>query len=345
MSKTLETPCLAPSRGLSSEFKYDFALGGWTSFSKASLYSAREKYGAVAALELHKRHCEIDDFVKNLITTIQTIFNLKGYDTVTIGEVLDVWDELTGIESTILERSKTINRRKITKCLWKTDPIDVSDWNLAFMNILTKAINPEVTFERPKAMCAGDPYCEYVWKLGVSTELPKGEEKITLQLQTPCAAPKRGISWDLKYNFAMKGFADFNRGWLYAVREKYGPAAALEIFDMSCKFDNATKGLVQTFQTILKIEGNDCVTIGEVLDVWDEISGYEGNVILERSPTINRRKVVRCPWLVKYHDIGNYAWYFKDIMGKTVNPKATLEMPKKMCAGDPYCDYIWRIEE
>ncbi len=68
-------------------------------------------------------------------------------------------------EYTILERSKTINRIKVTKCPWKTEPKDISDWVLIFNNIVNKTINPKATLERPKAMCAGDSYCEYVWKI------------------------------------------------------------------------------------------------------------------------------------------------------------------------------------
>ncbi len=42
---------------------------------------------------------------------------------------------------------------------------DISDNSLILLDIIYKTINPKVTVERPKAMCAGDPYCEYVWKL------------------------------------------------------------------------------------------------------------------------------------------------------------------------------------
>jgi len=335
---------MAKKMPIPMELKYSFAIGVWTSEYKGFLYALREKYGAAAALEILGRVYEMGDRVKNLTNTLLTIFNLQDNDAETIGEVLDIWDEFTGIDSTILERSKILNRRKVVKCPFNTEPTDLSDWNLPFMNILTKTINPKVTFERPKAMCAGDLHCEYVWKLEENGQ-SKGEElPIFRKLETPCAAPRRGIPWELKYNFAMRNFTDFAKGYVHANRDKYGPTAALEIFDMHCKEGDRVKNLSKLIQKIFNLNGNDAVTIGEVIDVWDEICGYE-NIIIERSETINRRKVTKCPWTVKYKDVGNYAWYFKDQMGKGVNPKATLEMPKKMCAGDPYCDYIWRIEE
>ena len=345
MVSKLETPCAAPKRGLPWELKYNFAIGGWTdSAHRGNLYAIREKYGAAAALEIYERACKEDDRVKNLTNTILTIFNIKENDAETIGQWWDIWDEFTGIESTILERSKTINRRKVIKCPFKTGYKDISNWNLTFVNIVTEIINSEAIFDRPKAMCAGDSYCEYIWKLEESTSLKGDVEPLAKKLETPCAAPKRGLSAELKYNFAMKCFTDFSKGRLYAFREKYGAAATLEIFDMLMRKGDRAQNLTNTIRTIFKLEVNDAETIGEVLDIWDEICGYE-SFILERSKVINRRKVIRCPFKVKYHDIGNYAWPMKDIMGKTVNPNSNLEMRKKMCAGDPYCDYIWRIEE
>ncbi|MFX1519651.1 MAG: hypothetical protein ACFFCD_07005 [Promethearchaeota archaeon] len=344
MAKQLETPCAAPTRGLPFELRYDYMLGGWITGARGFLYMLRDKYGPAETLKIFERVYTMDDRVKILANTIRTVFNLQGNDCKTIGEVFDIWDEITGIESTILERSPTINRRKVTKCPWKTEPKDVSDWFLPFFNTITETINSKATLERPKAMCAGDPYCECVWKLEESTLIEGSEDAITKKLETPCAAPKKGIPWGQKYDFVMRNCADDFKRRLYAIREKYGPAAAVEIYAMQCKEGDRIKNMTNALLKVFNLQGTDCVTIGEVLDVWDELCGYE-SFILERSPTINRRKVTKCPWKVDYKDIGEYAFAMKDVMGKTVNPKATLEVPKKMCTGDPYCDYIWRIEE
>ena len=147
------------------EFKYGYAMGGWTEASKELLLLVREKYGAAAALEIFDMVCNEGERVKKLTTAIRTLFNLEENDAETLGEVLDIWDEFTGIDSTILDRSNTINRRKVTKCPWVTAPRDLSEWFLPFYSIVTKTINPKATLERPKAMCAGDPYCEYTWKI------------------------------------------------------------------------------------------------------------------------------------------------------------------------------------
>jgi len=148
------------------EAKYQFSIGGWADTAhRGWLYALREKYGAAAALENFERVCNEGDRVKMLTTTILTIFNPKGNDAETIGEVLDIWDELIGYESSILERSPTINRRKVIKCPFKTGYKDISEWNLPFINILTKTINPKATVERPKGLCAGDPNCEFIFTI------------------------------------------------------------------------------------------------------------------------------------------------------------------------------------
>ena len=145
------------------ETKYKFAVGGYHAAIKGILTLTRENYGAEAALERYERFCKIDDRVKNVTNTIRTVFKIEGNDAETIGQFFDIWAELTDQEVIILERSKTINRIKYIKCPWSTpDPKDISDWSIIYVDIINKAINPTATVERPKGMCAGDPYCEYV---------------------------------------------------------------------------------------------------------------------------------------------------------------------------------------
>ena len=336
---------MAKKMPIPMELKWNFAIGGWTDLAhRGPLYELREKYGAAAALEIFERVCKEGDRVKRLIYTILTIFNLMDNDAETIGDVLDIWDEIYGYESSILERSPIINRRKVIKCPFKTEHKDISEWNLSFTKIITQTINPKLTFERSKAMCEGDPSCEYVWKLEENIQLKGDEEPIAKTLETPCVAPKRGLPWELKYNFAMKGFSDFNRGFMYAIREKYGAEAVLELYERVSKMGDRAKNLTNTLLKIFNIEGNDAETIGEWWDIWGEILGYE-SVIVERSPTINRRKVIKCPLKMEYKDIAEWALPFHRIITKTINPKLTVERPKAMCEGDPYCEYVWKLEE
>ena len=147
------------------ELKYDFAMKSNASVVKGFLYAIREEYGADAVLKLYERVCRMDNRIEKLTHTLITIFKLEGNDAETIGQWWDIWGELYGHEYTILERSKTISRVKYTKCPWTTQPKDISDWALIYVNIVNKTINPKATLERPKAMCAGDPYCEYITRI------------------------------------------------------------------------------------------------------------------------------------------------------------------------------------
>lgn len=147
------------------ELKYDFAMRGYSSIKRGFLHLIRNKYGAAATLELLEELYRTDDRLKNLTNVILEIFKIKGNDAETIANFLDIWGELCGFESTSIERSKTFYRVKITKCPWKTQYKDISDWPLIWNDIILKTINPKLTVDRPKKMCAGDPYCEYVYKL------------------------------------------------------------------------------------------------------------------------------------------------------------------------------------
>ena len=343
MTEKMEPPYPARKRGIPLELRYEYAKNAWADAIKALTYEVREKYGAAAALEIFDMVCNEDDRVKKLTNAIRTLFNLEENDAETLGEVIDIWDEFTGIDSTILERSNTINRRKVTKCPWVTEPRDLSEWFLPFIRIVTKTINPKATLERPKSMCAGDSYCEYVWKLEESTQF-KGEEKpMAEKLETPCATPKRGLSWRLKSDFAWRNFTDFtHRGFLYAIREKYGAAATLEIWEKYLKM--AVKNLTNLILKVFKIEGNDMEAITKWYDIWGELCGNE-YTWLERSKTIARQKFTKCPWKTEHKDISDWGVPFINIVNKTINPKATFQRPKAMCAGDPYCEYVYKIEE
>ena len=147
------------------ETKYKFAVGGYHAAIKGLLHLTREKYGADAALEIYERFCKEGDRVKNFTNTILEVFKIEGNDAEAIAKWYDIFYELTGMEGTALEKSETFLRVKVTKCPWKTDYKDISDWDLNFADMVDKTINPKATVERPKAMCAGDPYCEFVHKI------------------------------------------------------------------------------------------------------------------------------------------------------------------------------------
>jgi hypothetical protein len=148
-----------------SELKLDFFKTAYHSIHKGFMYVIRDEFGAATALKLLEILYKRDDRVKNLVNFIKDVFKIEGNDLEALATWVDFWNELTGIEGTWLERSKTILRGKVTKCPFKTGYKDLSDHIYIWMNIVVKTINPKMTVERPKGMCAGDPYCEYIHKI------------------------------------------------------------------------------------------------------------------------------------------------------------------------------------
>jgi hypothetical protein len=166
MAKNSELTYPAPKRGLPWELKFKFAQGQLTTLFKGIMNEIREKYGAAAALEIAEKVWKRENRVKKMVQTLKDVFRIEGNDIGAIQKWWEVYWELVGQEVTILEQSKTFTRSKITKCPWSTpEPKDINDWEKIFNSIVSKTINPKITVERPKAMCAGDPYCEYVWKI------------------------------------------------------------------------------------------------------------------------------------------------------------------------------------
>ena len=148
------------------ELKYKFLKGMLTTFFKGVMYEIREKDGATAALEFFERIWKMEDRVKNMTNTIKDVFKIEDNDMEAIAKWFDIYNELTGTEATRLELSKTFNKVRCPMgCAWHTKPKDISDWVLIFFGIIVKTLNPKATIERPKGMCLGDPYCEYVTKI------------------------------------------------------------------------------------------------------------------------------------------------------------------------------------
>jgi hypothetical protein len=147
------------------ELKADFRLRGWTSLFKGLMFTIREKYGAAAALEIIERIWKMDNRTENLTNFFLTTFKIEGNNGKTMAKWWDIWYELTGSENITLEQSEKIYRNKVTKCPWKTKYTDISDWCKIYTSIVDKTINTKTTVERPKAMCLGDPHCEWVAKI------------------------------------------------------------------------------------------------------------------------------------------------------------------------------------
>ena len=155
---------------------------------------------------------------------------------------------------------------------------------------------------------------------------------------------KISIPLELKYDFAIRGYASFVARILHAIREKYGSAEALEIYERTCKMGDSIMNLTNRLLTIFKIEGNDAEAIANCLNIWYELCGYEVTW-LEMSRAIFRNKVTKCPWKIELRELSDRCSIFNNIVIKTINPKATFEQPKGMCAGDTYCESVVKIED
>lgn len=148
------------------ELKYKFVQGMLTTLFKGFMYEIRQEYGATAALKIYERVCRRDDRVKNMTKTLKEVFKIEGNDAEALTKWFNIYFEVTGIEGTTVELTKTYSKTKIIKCPFKTGYKDISMWYLTCLgNIITETLNPKATLERPKAMCAGDPFCEYIMKI------------------------------------------------------------------------------------------------------------------------------------------------------------------------------------
>ncbi len=155
---------------------------------------------------------------------------------------------------------------------------------------------------------------------------------------------KVSIPLELKLDYLERAYRSLFKGVLYAIREKYGAAEAIDIFERLWKMDDRVKNLTNILIKIFKLERNDAETMAKWYEIWHELNGFE-YTWLERSKTIARYKVTQCPFKPAYKDLSDFCLIYANIVNKTINQKATVERLKGMCAGDSYCEFIHRVEE
>jgi hypothetical protein len=63
------------------------------------------------------------------------------------------------------------------------------------------------------------------------------------------------------------------KAYHYAIREKYGTDAALEIYERTCKMDDRIKSFTNAVLKAFELEGNDAETIGAWWDLWHNSMG------------------------------------------------------------------------
>lgn len=157
-------------------------------------------------------------------------------------------------------------------------------------------------------------------------------------------AKKIGIPFEFKYELAMKAWSSMIAGFLYVIREEFNAVTALKLIEILFKRDDRVKNLTNFIKNVFKIEGNDIEALNQWFDIYHELTGFESTT-LEQSETSYRNKITKCPFKTGYKDVGDWCKIWCNIVYTTINPKATFERLKGMCAGDPYCEFVNKIEE
>ena len=156
---------MAKKIGIPCEFRCELAMTAWATSIKGFMYVVRERHGAAEALACIERFFEMDDRMKNLTNFIKKVFKIEGNDLESAEKWYETYLEIIGSEFKTLERSKTLWRNKVTKCIFKTGYKDLSEWCIIWNKFVLETLNPKFTAETIKQMCAGDPYCEFATKL------------------------------------------------------------------------------------------------------------------------------------------------------------------------------------
>ena len=163
-------------------------------------------------------------------------------------------------------------------------------------------------------------------------------------LEEETMAKKIGIPCEFKFQLIFTAYSTMLKGFMYEIRERFDAATALELLQSFFNRDDRVKNLTNFIKKVFKIEGNDVESIYKWLDIWLEICGFEYDR-LEQSKTFGRNRITKCPFKMGYKDLSDWCVNWNAIIYETLNQKATIEAIKQMCAGDPYCEFVSKIEE
>jgi hypothetical protein len=124
----------------------------------------------------------------------------------------------------------------------------------------------------------------------------------------------------LKHEFTMRMYSSLIKGFLYAIREKYGADASLELYERVCTMDDRVRKLTHSILDVFQLKGNDIETITNWFRIFWELTGYD-ITLLEQSNKMSRVKITKYPFKTEPEDLSNWPKIFTFIVTKTINPR------------------------
>ena len=156
---------------------------------------------------------------------------------------------------------------------------------------------------------------------------------------------KFSIPWELKYKYVKGMLTTLFKGFLYEIREEFGAATALKIYEKFNKKYDRIRNMTNNIKDVFKIEGNDIEALATTFEIWFELTGWEVIWYDQSEKSIKFKCPFGCAWLTKPEDLSEWFLIIANTFAKSINPKAIIERTMGMCAGDSSCEYIIKIEE
>jgi len=105
---------------------------------------------------------------------------------------------------------------------------------------------------------------------------------------------------------------------------------------------------------VLGLAGDDAKSVAETIQLVATVAmGPEFK--LETVEATAEKAVVRCtgcPWWNRFKELGISEGFcpvadlaYCDALAKSLNPKVTVSLPKAMPRGDPYCEWVYELQE
>ena len=341
-----------------SEVKLD--ENRWTEklVRETSICRAEEHYGALVR-EMYKMYGfegtqanneQMMEMARKYVPRALKNFNIVGNDCRAVAAYFKLVDKIvfdTDFE-VLLDTPRKVILRGASGCPLSSHPQDelcqeICDGGLGHETVACETINPALKFYNLKLMSAGDDSCDLCFELPEDAPVSDVSVPVSLYKIDEAAWPEE-----------RRRKARLRRDWenwaamVQAVYRKYGKEGLKAVYKITS--NSADNYVIMSLQNF-KLKGNDARTAGGYYKCHHKLLFGNDLEVVEDTP---KRVVLRnngfC-WLSSNPkeelnpEICLNTMGHENMACEIINPKLKFSLPKMRSAGDPYCEYVFELQD
>ena len=325
---------------------------------ESSIHRAEEYYGGLVK-EMYKKYgvegtqCNNDQMMemgKKYVAKSLKNFHIVGNDCRTVAAYFKLVDKI--VFDTDFEVLEDTPRRVVLRgssgCPLSNNPqeelcAEMCENGMGHEVVACQVVNPALTFRNLKLMSAGGESCDMCFELpesapiadvSVPVSLYKLDETVWTEERRQKARQRR--DWE-NYGSMVR-----------AIYRRYGKKGLKVVYEVTS--DSAKKYVIMALKNY-NLKGNDARTAGGYYRIYHKIIfGNDLEIIKDTPKKVIVRNSGFCPLSTNPQEeltpgICLNTMGHENRACKIINPKLKFSIPYLRSAGDPYCEYVFELED